>query len=65
MIDVARTALAELGLPVAHRRIEGRDAELVLDERLADRDPEGDVYGTCCAWLDQLVSLLAAFRPER
>lgn len=64
LIEVARTRLAELGLPVARRTIVGRDAELVLYERLAARDPDGDVYGTYCAWLDQLVSFLAVFRPE-
>lgn len=62
LVEVAWTRLAELGLPVARRKIEGRDAELVLYARLGVRDPQGDVYGTYCAWLDQLVSFLSAFQ---
>jgi len=65
LVEIARSRLGELGLRVADRAPLARDAELRLYERLAARHPERDPYPLYCAWLDQLVSFLAALRQLR
>ncbi len=65
LVEVARARLAELGLSVAGRTVGDQDAELVLYARLGERFPDGDPYGTYCAWLDQLVSFLSALNNRR
>ena len=67
LIEVARSRFAELGLPVSGRTVGDQDAELVLYARLGSRFPSDDVHPMYCAWLDQLVSFLAAFKgpPSR
>ena len=65
LVEVARTRLAELGLSVRERTVGDQDAELVLYARLGARYPNRDAHALYCAWLDQLVSFLAAFKPPR
>ncbi len=65
LVEVARTRIQELGLPIAGSTIGDEDAELVLYARLGERHPDGDPYGLYCAWLDQLVSFLSALRSRR
>lgn len=65
LVEIARTRLQGLGLPLTGRTIGDEDAELVLYARLGERHPEGDPYGLYCAWLDQLVSFLAALGSRR
>lgn len=64
LIEVARTRLASLGMPLPAATADG-DAELRLYERLAARHPDRDAYVLYCAWLDQLVSFLAALGSLR
>jgi hypothetical protein len=64
LIEVARTRLASLGLPLSPGT-SGVDAELRLYDRLAARHPDRDPYVLSCAWLDQLVSFLAALRSRQ
>jgi hypothetical protein len=65
LVEVARSRLAELGLPMVERPVGDLDAELVLYARLAARFPDRDAYNLYCAWLDQLVSFLAVFKLPR
>lgn len=66
LIEIARTRLLSLGLPVRPpAAAPEREAELRLYERLAARHPERDPYPLYCAWLDQLASFLSALTQRR
>jgi len=65
LVEVARTRLVELGLPVRGRTVGNQDAELALYARLGERDPDGNTHALYCAWLDQLVSFLSALGHRR
>jgi hypothetical protein len=65
LVEIARTRLCELGLTVVGTTLGGEDAELALYARLGERHAEDDPYGRYCAWLDQLVSFLAALENRR
>lgn len=66
LVEVARSRIAELGFAVTGRTVgEHEDAELVLYARLGSRFPSRDTHALYCAWVDQLVSFLAAARPRR
>ncbi len=65
LVEVARTRIQSLGLRVAGSTVGDDAAELVLYARLANRRPKSEPYGLYCAWLEQLVSFLAALRDRR
>jgi len=65
LVEVARGRLGSLGLRVEGRTVGDEDAELALYARLCERDPGGDPYGRYNAWLNQLVSFLAALETRR
>ena len=65
LIEVARTRLRSLGLPVSHAASAEDDAELRLYGRLGARHPDRDPYVLYCAWLDQLDSFLSALGQRR
>ena len=65
LVEVARTRLRELGVPLAGLSFGEEDAEIVLYRRLGEREPDGDAYGVYCAWLDQLVGFMSALERER
>lgn len=66
LIEVARSRLSALGLPVPETAGNAeRDAEIRLYERLGARYPERDPYPLYCAWLDQLDSFLRALALVR
>jgi hypothetical protein len=65
LIEVARTRLRSLGMPVPDRGAAEGDAELRLYDRLSSRHRDRDPYVLYCAWLDQLVSFLAALGQRR
>jgi len=64
LVEVARTRLRRLGLPVADAVEEG-DAELRLYARLGARHPDRDPYVLYCGWLDQLDSFVWALTRRR
>ncbi len=65
LIEVARTRLRSLGLPVPEVPTARGDAELRLYARLGARHPDRDPYVLYCAWLDQLESFLSALEQQR
>ena len=65
LIEVARTRLRLLGMPVPEAPIDPGDAELRLYARLGARHPDRDSYGLYCAWLDQLASFVSALTHLR
>jgi hypothetical protein len=65
LVEVARTRLRELGLPVPGAATGEGDAELRLYAGLGERHRDRDPYVLYCAWLDQLESFLAALEGER
>lgn len=65
LVEVARTRIQSLGLRVAGSTVGDEAAELVLYARLAMHRPKSEPYGLYCAWLEQLVSFLAALRDRR
>ena len=60
LVEVARSRLREVGLPVPAAAGGDGDAELRLYARLGARHPDRDPYALYCAWLDQLDSFLSA-----
>lgn len=65
LIEVARTRLRSLGLPVPEAPADSGDAELRLYGRLGARHPDRDPYVLYCAWLDQLDSFVWALTHAR
>ena len=65
LIEVARTRLRSLGLPVPEAPTAEGDAEIRLYARLGARQPDRDAYALYCAWLDQLASFLSALTHQR
>lgn len=65
LVEIARTRLVALGLVLGPASPSAGDAELRLYERLAERHSERDPYLVYGAWLDQLVSFLAALGQRR
>jgi hypothetical protein len=65
LVEIARTRLCELGLPVPATTSGEGDAELRLYARLGARHPDRDPYVLYSAWLDQLASFLAALGQVR
>jgi len=65
LIEVARTRLRSLGVPVPDAPTAEVDAELRLYARLGARHPDRDPYSLYCAWLDQLDSFLSALTHQR
>jgi len=65
LIEVARTRLCSLGVPVPELPTNGGDAELRLYARLGARHPDRDPYALYCAWLDQLDSFVSALTHRR
>jgi len=65
LIEVARTRLRSLGLPVPEAPASRGDAELRLYARLGARHPDRDPYVLYCAWLDQLESFASALSQRR
>jgi len=63
LIEVARTRLIALGVPLPAPAAGAGDPQLLLYERLGAR--QRDAYGLYCAWLDQLVSFLSALGQLR
>lgn len=60
LVEVARSRLRSLGLPVPEVRAERVDAEIRLYERLGARHRDRDPYPVYCAWLEQLDSFVSA-----
>jgi len=66
LVEIARSRIAELGFAVTGRTVGNQeDAELALYTRLGSRFPSRDTHALYCAWIDQLVSFLAAARRPR
>ncbi len=65
LIEVARSRLRSLELPVPEAPTAPGDAELRLYARLGACHPDRDPYVLYCAWLDQLDSFLSALEQQR
>jgi len=65
LVEVARSRLRALDMPVPEASSAVGDAQLRLHARLGDCHPDRDPYALYCAWLDQLVSFLAALSQLR
>lgn len=65
LVEVARTRIERLGLALAGSTIGANDAGFALYARLQARESDRNAYGLYDAWLDQLVSFLAALRNRR
>lgn len=60
LVEIARTRLRSLGLPVPETAQHTVDAELRLYDLLGARHRDRDPYVLYCAWLDQLDSFVSA-----
>jgi hypothetical protein len=65
LVEIARTRLASLGMALPDAATTEGCAELMLYDRLGSHHPDRDPYVLYCAWLDQLVSFLAALSQLR